>query len=81
MGREDGQSSSGRGQKAQALAMAHGNGKLARLPSALEVVLQRLSIVDAHQPKQCTCPACTREGDARKVDPPWVFVGGLEVAS
>lgn len=47
-------------------------GKPPRLPSALEKVLERLSIVDGHR-LGCCCPACTREGDARKVDPPFVF--------
>lgn len=48
-------------------------GKLPRLPSALEKVLERLSIVDAHT-LACSCPACTRQGDARKVDPPFVML-------
>jgi hypothetical protein len=44
-----------------------------RVPTALEVLLARLSIVDAH-PRDCPCPACTREGDARRVDPPFVML-------
>jgi hypothetical protein len=48
-------------------------GKLQRLPSALEMVLRRLSIIDPH-PIACSCPACRREGDARKVDPPFVML-------
>ncbi len=48
-------------------------GKLPRLPSVLEKVLERLSIVDGHK-LACSCPACTREGDARKLDPPFVML-------
>jgi len=54
-------------------------GRLQPLPSALEMVLRRLSIVDAHA-LGCPCPACTRQGDARKIDPPFVFLGSLEGA-
>lgn len=54
-------------------------GKLQRLPSALEMVLRRLSIVDGHA-LVCSCPACTREGEARKTDPPWVLFGSMEGA-
>jgi hypothetical protein len=43
--------------------MAHDEGKLQRLPSALDKVLERLSIVDGH-PLGCPCPACTRAGNA-----------------
>ncbi len=43
------------------------------LPSALEMVLRRLSIVDGHR-LGCGCPACVREGDARKTDPPFVML-------
>jgi len=52
--------------------MAHDAGK-PRLPSALDMVLRRLSIVDGHR-LGCGCPACVREGDARKVDPPFVML-------
>lgn len=41
--------------------MANG-GKLQRCPSALEMVLRRLSIVDGHA-LGCQCPRCTRSGD------------------
>jgi len=37
------------------------------------MVLRRLSIVDGHR-LGCGCPACVREGDARKVDPPFVML-------
>jgi hypothetical protein len=52
--------------------MKHDAGK-PPLPSALEMVLRRLSIVDGHA-LGCSCPACVREGDARKVDPPFVLL-------
>lgn len=55
--------------------MARDVGKLQRAPSALEMVLRRLSIVD-HE-LACCCPACSREGDARKVDPPFVMLEPL----
>jgi len=45
--------------------MARDGGKLLRQPSALEKVLERLSIVDGH-PLGCPCPACTRAGNAYK---------------
>jgi hypothetical protein len=38
------------------------------------MVLRRLSIVDGHR-LGCGCPACVREGDARKADPQFVFLG------
>jgi len=40
-------------------------GKLLRQPSALDKVLERLSIVDGH-PLGCPCPRCTRSGNAYK---------------
>jgi hypothetical protein len=39
-------------------------GKL-RVPTALDKVLERLSIVDGH-PLGCPCPRCVRMGDAYK---------------
>lgn len=70
MGQEDGASSS-EGTPLKR-TMANDAGK-PPLPSALEMVLRRLSIVDGHR-LACSCPACIREGDARKNDPPFVML-------
>jgi hypothetical protein len=56
------------------------DGRPPRLPSALEKVLERLSILDAHA-LGCSCPACTREGDARKVEPRFTFLVGTPEAA